>query len=147
MDLKTISKSLTLSALSFFLATGVLYAASTIGANMVTTGTLSVTGASTLTGDVTSSGTITGADITSTDDVTAGDDLVVSGGTATITTTNSATSTAVVGCIQTTATSTGQYIKLVPFATSTDANGNAVGSNNGGNTPFGGYVMWAYGSC
>lgn len=41
------------------LAVGVLYAASTIGANIVTTGTLSVTDTSTLTGAVTMSSSLT----------------------------------------------------------------------------------------
>ncbi|MEK7136401.1 MAG: hypothetical protein AAB821_02315 [Patescibacteria group bacterium] len=157
MDLKTISKSLTLSVLSFFLVTGVLYASSTIGANMVTTGTLSVTGistltgavtaastlavtgASTLTGAVTSAGIITGDDVTSVDDVTAGDDLVVSGGALTVTTTNAATSTISVGCVQMYPTSTATAAR---FSFNTSSATSTIGG-----AAAAGFVTWNYGTC
>jgi len=144
---RDILKSVPASIGAFLMLSSFVYAASTIGANIVTTGTLEVTGISTLTGDVTSSGIITGDDVTSVDDVTAGDDLVVtddatiSGRSLVVTTTNSSTSTIQVGCIQTTATSTTQPIKLnfVAIATST-------ASFPSGSAPSG-YVTWSYGTC
>ncbi len=49
-NLKTIFRSFSLSVLTVLLSVTVLYAATTIGENMTTAGTLNVTGASTLTG-------------------------------------------------------------------------------------------------
>ena len=62
IDLKKITKSIVLSVLTLLLSVTVLYAASTIGANIVTTGTLSVTDTSTLTGAVTTAGNATFGD-------------------------------------------------------------------------------------
>ena len=62
IDIRKITKSLVLSALTLLLSVTVLYAASTIGANIVTTGTLSVTDTSTLTGAVTTAGNATFGD-------------------------------------------------------------------------------------
>lgn len=100
--------------------TGALQASSTLQATGATRlfGTLTVTGASTLTGDVTMSG---------------GDDGL------TITSSNTATSSVVVGCIETYATSTATPVKL------------ALGSTSAATTTFGaagiGSVAWLYGNC
>jgi hypothetical protein len=70
------------------------------------------------------------------DDLTLDDDLVQN-------TTNTATTTAALGCIQTTATSTATAIKLV-F-------GNGVGVSSAATTTFSapaiGLVAWSYGTC
>ena len=50
LNLKTILKSFFLSVLSFFLVAGVLYAATTIGSNITTAGTLAVTSTATFSG-------------------------------------------------------------------------------------------------
>lgn len=64
-------------------------------------------------------------------DLTVGDDATISGGSLSLTTSNTATSTLVVGCIQTTATSTASPIKIVPVASTTAA----------------GYFIWQFGTC
>ena len=115
----------------------VVDAASTISTNLATGGTLTVDGASTLTGNVTAAGTlaVTGAS-------TLTGDVTMSGGSGAlvITTTNAATSTIQVGCIQTTATSTETPVRLVlssaASSTPTFGAGNAVGG-----------VSWQYGTC
>jgi len=121
----TLVKDTNWGAMALAIIVGVLFvvgsvqAATTISSNISTGGTLSVTGASTLSGDVTLGG---------------------GNGALTVTTTNSATSTMSVGCIQMYATSTDTAVALTfsTIATSTTmANGQ---SNNG-------YVLWKYGSC
>lgn len=59
----------------------------------------------------------------------------------TVTTTNSATSTSALGCIQTVATSTATPIALV-FSTVATSSTNVAN----GQTPNG-FVLWKYGSC
>jgi hypothetical protein len=91
----------------------------TAGNIEATAGTLTVGGTSVLTGDVTLSG---------------------GSGALVITTSNSATSTLQVGCIQTYATSTATAVRLVlssaASSTATFGAGNAVGG-----------VSWNYGTC
>ena len=58
-DLKKIAKSLGLSVLTVLLSVTVLYAATTIGSNITTAGTLTVDTTSTLTGAVTTGSTLT----------------------------------------------------------------------------------------
>ena len=100
-------------------------AASTISTNISTGGTLSVTGVSTLTGDVTMSG---------------GD------GALSITSSNTATSSVSVGCVQTYATSTATVIHLTygiaQMATTTTQGG--TGDSTG---TYGGLVVWRFGAC
>lgn len=76
---------------------------------------------------------LTGAsgDLTVGDDATISDDLTVSGGVLNVTTTNTATSSLTVGCIQTTATSTATPVRL--SATTTAAGGT--------------YLMVVFGTC
>jgi hypothetical protein len=57
-------------------------------------------------------------DITTGDDLVVADDATVSGGSLSVTTSNTATSTLQVGCIQTTATNTATAIRLVASTTS-----------------------------
>ncbi len=74
-------------------------------------------------------------------------DVTVNGGTETITTTNTATSTLAVGCIQGVATSTATPIKQMLFATSTTIiNGVTVSTSFGGGT-MAGIMLWGYGTC
>ncbi len=68
------------------------------------------------------------------------------GGTLTVTTTNAATSTTKVGCLQLVATSTGNPIKLVFMATSTYSNGTALAQTGSSVTPSG-IVLFATGNC
>lgn len=77
-------------------------------------------------------------DITTGDDLTVTDDATVSGGTFTVTTTNTATSTVSVGCVQTTATSTATPIRLLYTASTT---ATAISGTQAG------FVLWGYGSC
>lgn len=77
-------------------------------------------------------------DITTGDDLTVGDDATVSGGNLTVTTSNTATSTTSVGCIQTTATSTATPIRFLIHSTTTPSTISGIAS---------GYVAWGYGSC
>jgi len=85
-------------------------------------------------GDITA-----GDDLTVTDDLAVTDDVIISGGTITVTTTNAATSTAIVGCIQTYATSTATAVRLTlsPFA--------GTSTTQGGTSSF--LVAAQYGSC
>lgn len=64
------------------------------------------------------------------------------GGTLTVTTSNSATSTASLGCIQTTATSTATPIKFVMQATTTQGIAGQVAANVGNFV-----VLGQYGNC
>lgn len=74
-------------------------------------------------GDITS-----GDDITVGDDLTVTDDVTISGGALTVTTSGTATSSLIIGCIQTYATSTLTPVKL--SATTTP-----------------GYPFWVFGTC
>ncbi len=62
------------------------------------------------------------------------------GGNLTVTTSNTATSTATVGCIQTYATSTLTPVRIVLSSTGTTTATFGAGTANGG-------VSWQYGSC
>ena len=73
-------------------------------------------------------------------DLTVGDDVTVSGGSFSLTTSNSATSTFSGGCFQTTATSTATPIRFVISSIATSS-ATFTGSNSIG------HVMWQYGSC
>ncbi|MDP4000938.1 MAG: hypothetical protein Q8P83_01750, partial [bacterium] len=84
-----------------------------------TAGTLTVGGVSTLTGDVTMSG---------------------GSGALVITTTNAATSTVAVGCIQTYATSTDTAVRLVLSSAASSTPTYGAGDAIGG-------VSWNYGTC
>ena len=79
------------------------------------------------------------APITSSSGTFSGD-VSVSGGTVTLTTANSATSTAIIGCIQSYATSTATAIRM-EFSTTT-----ALATYSGGPVPTG-VVAWRYGTC
>lgn len=94
-------------------------AVTTISTNIVTGGTLTVDLTSTFTGDVTMSG---------------GDNALI------ITTSNSATSTLDVGCIQTTATSTDTPVRFVLSSAGTTTATYGAGTASGG-------VSWQYGTC
>jgi hypothetical protein len=73
-------------------------------------------------------------------DLTVGDDAIISGGSLSLTTSNTATSSVSVGCIQTTATSTLTPVKLlIGSSGATTTYANASLSN--------GLVAWAYGTC
>lgn len=68
-------------------------------------------------------------------------------GAVVITTSNTATSSIEVGCIQMTATSTASPTKLTFFASSTlNIDGASVTSGFGGSAVQG-LVLWAYGTC
>lgn len=73
-------------------------------------------------------------------DVTVSDDLTVSGGVFTLTTSNSATSTAIMGCIQTYATSTATAWRLGigSIATSSPLYSGGTGTN---------FLLAQYGTC
>ena len=77
-------------------------------------------------------------DITTGDDLTVTDDLTVSGGTFTLTTSNSATSTAIIGCQQMYATSTATAVRLLFHSTTSPSVISGTAS---------GFVAWGYGSC
>lgn len=62
------------------------------------------------------------------------------GGTMTVTTSNTATSTLKVGCIQTTATSTATAVRFVLSSAGTTTPTFGAGTANGG-------VSWQYGTC
>lgn len=66
---------------------------------------------------------------------------ITSGGDLTVTTSNTATSTITVGCVQTYATSTATPIHWSMDLTSTSTAANQYG------TTVGGLVTWGYGSC
>ncbi|MDO8728761.1 MAG: hypothetical protein Q7K26_02595 [bacterium] len=88
--------------------------------NIATAGTLAVTGTSVLTGDVTMSG---------------------GSGALVITTSNSATSTIQVGCVQMYATSTDTAVRLTFGLPGQEATTTTQGAASIGN------VVWQYGSC
>ena len=92
--------------------------------------------------------TLTGANADLTvDDFTVTDDATISGGSLVVTTSNSATSTVQVGCVQTVATSTASPIKVMYFASSTlNIDGASVTAGFGGGTSQG-MVLWGFGTC
>lgn len=67
-------------------------------------------------------------------------DLTVGGGSVVVTTTNSATSTVTLGCIQSYATSTATTVRFVLSSAGTSTATYGAGSANGG-------VSWQYGTC
>lgn len=79
-------------------------------------------------------------DITAGDDLFVGDDVTISGGSLTLTTSNTATSSLAIGCTQTTATSTATPIRFV-FNTAFAGTSTTAGTNSNGS------VYWQYGSC
>ena len=125
--------------------------------NFATAGTLTVVGASTFTGDagfqhasttqLTSSGNVwvngNATTTASTGAFATEGNITISGSakTLTVTTANSATSTAIVGCIQTYATSTDTPVKLIMGSQNAEATTTIT------NTTVAGYVVWAFGSC
>lgn len=96
----------------------------------------------TFNGPVTLNSTLTsrGA-ITSTGAFTTTGDATVSGGTLTVTSANTATSTAVVGCIQTYATSTATAVKLTLGKEASTATTTFYGGTSKGT------LYWEYGTC
>lgn len=68
-------------------------------------------------------------------------DITASGGNLIVTTSNTATSTATIGCVQTYATSTDTAIRFGMDLTSTSTASNQYG------TAVGGLVTWGYGNC
>ena len=74
-------------------------------------------------------------------------------GALNLVTTNTATSSATVGCVQMYATSTSQPVRLVFYSTSTQAIGvtstfNTLGTNlSASPTQVGGYVLFEFGTC
>ena len=80
-------------------------------------------------------GELRGADLTLTDDA------VVAGGSLTVTTSNAATSTSALGCIQTVATSTATAIRFIIGTANTGA------SSTASTAAIQGFVTWGYGSC
>ena len=79
------------------------------------------------------SGTLTGGALTAA--------AATFSGNVTVTTSNSATSSATVGCVNTYATSTATAIKLFPGAINASASTTYTGGT------VGGFVVWAYGTC
>ena len=75
------------------------------------------------------------------DDLTLDDDAIVGGGNLTVTTTNAATSTTAVGCIQTVATSTATAVRIIIGSINTTASSTWSTATNGG------FVNWGFGSC
>jgi len=124
MNIGSLTKNASWFSLGVSVAVVLLFGAimvqgsTTISANISTGGTLAVTGATTLTGDVTLDG---------------------GSGALTLTTSNTATSTAIIGCIQTYATSTDTAVRL------------ELGSSSAATTTYGtagiGLVAWRYGTC
>lgn len=112
-------------------ATAVNCQTTTCFTDLGVTSTLTVDGASTLTGTVT-----TGGNATLTGDVT----INGGNGALVLTTTNAATSTAQIGCIQTTATSTATPVILVLSSTASTSPTFGAGTAVGG-------VFWKFGTC
>jgi hypothetical protein len=80
-------------------------------------------------------GEVRGTDLTITDDAT------ISGGVLTVTTSNTATSTAIVGCVQTYATSTATAIRLMLSPV------NSTASSTNSSAAVSGFAVWGFGSC
>lgn len=74
------------------------------------------------------------------DDLSLSGDLTVDGRNFTLTTSNTSTSTAIVGCVQTYGTSTATSIKLLIGTIATSSPTTAGVNTNG-------LVGWAYGTC
>lgn len=72
--------------------------------------------------------------------LTVSGDATVSGGTLAVTTSNTATSTLAVGCIQMNATSTATVSNFRLGSLNSSATSTFQGNGNG-------YVVWAYGAC
>lgn len=68
-------------------------------------------------------------------------DITIGGGLLTVTTSNSATSTAIIGCTQTYATSTATAISIVYNSIGTSSTNMLNGQTANG------HVFWRYGSC
>lgn len=139
INMNLVNNDRTMKIISVVLAVtfGVLFV--TLVANAVTTISTAIVTAGNIT---TSAGNITataGNIVATAGDLTVGDDATISGGNLTVTTTNAATSTLEVGCIQMYATSTDTAVNLQFHASSTLAD-----STNGTGD---GLVVWAYGSC
>lgn len=90
-------------------------------------------------GDTNVTNLVADGDITVGDDLTVTDDVTISGGALSIPTTNAATSSTSLGCIQTTATSTATPIRFV-IGTSVISTTTPAGNSQG-------IVAWQYGSC
>jgi hypothetical protein len=112
------------------------------GLDAGTTGQFAVssTGAITTSAALTSTAAATFTGLTTSATTTAG-------GNVDVTTTNAATSTVIVGCVQTYATSTATPIKQMFFASSTlNIDGASITAGFGGGTQQG-IVLWGYGKC
>jgi len=72
-------------------------------------------------------------------DLTVDDDATISGGSLSLTSSNTATSSATVGCIRTYATSTATSVRLVI--------GSSGATTTHSGTPAVGVVGWQYGTC
>ena len=126
------------STFALFVAAGIAQAATTISTNISTGGTLSVTGVSTfVNSSTTQSATIGGPLWVGGNATTTAAGALTLRGPLTVTN-PAATSTATVGCVVTTATSSATSIRLLfnTQATTTSINGNTVQ----------GVVLWGYGS-
>lgn len=91
-------------------------------------------------GTVTVEGTLTAADVVATDDLTVTDDVTVSGGAVDVTTSNTATSSLTVGCIDGTATSTATPVKFILGVDASTATTTLNGTSRGA-------VYWKFGTC
>ena len=115
----------------------------TTGGSLFATSTLNVSGLSTLSAGFVSVGssTVVGA-------FTATGDTSLQRASTTqfsnIQTSNTATTSAYLGCIQTYATTTAKPVKLTFYATSTV---NGVTTSGGVSTGAGGYVLFEFGTC
>lgn len=67
--------------------------------------------------------------------------LRLTSGDLSVVTTNAATSSAALGCIQTVATSTATAIKLIPGSINSAATSTFTAGSNGG------FLTWQYGTC
>lgn len=72
--------------------------------------------------------------------VTNFDALTLSNGPLVVTTSNTATSSATIGCVNTYATSTATAVKIFPGAINASASSTYTSGAAG-------FVIWAYGSC
>lgn len=77
--------------------------------------------------------------------IETGDDLTVDGGSATITSSNTATSTLTAGCFQTYATSTASPVKFLLGSSFTSTTTFPSGTNLSAGS--GGLVAWDFGNC
>lgn len=83
--------------------------------------------------------------VTTSGALTTTGNATVSGGTFTVTTADSATSTTAIGCLQTTATSTATPIRIVLGKVGSGAGAGATTTLNGATGQ--GALYWAYGTC